>query len=208
MINGKTLAEWHAIDLYETCIFVHYAQASEFTLDVSIDSRSEIYAQLLPLFEAGNGISITVKSGMKFPTAIKTSEDVEYILKDGRMVTNTTASEVEVFYDGKAVADGDVLKLNTPALESGIYVKGATDYEVSKTVEGNKTTFVVTVEGETITFSVEQDVTELKPIDKQVDVTDDQGGSGCGSVISGSLMGGMAVLAFGVVTMLRRKSDE
>ena len=208
MINGKTLAQWHAIDLYETCIFVHYAQASEFTLDVSIDSRSETYAQLLPLFEAGNGISITVKSGMKFPTAIKTSEDAEYILKDGRMVTNTTASEVEVFYDGKAVADGDVLKLNTPALESGIYVKGTTDYEVSKTVEGNKTTFVVTVEGETITFSVEQDVTELNPIDKQVDVTDDQGGSGCGSVISGSLMGGMAVLAFGVVTMLRRKSDE
>ena len=161
------------------------------------------------MFEAGNGISITVKSGMKFPTAIKTSEDVEYILKDGRMVTNTTASEVEVFYDGKAVADGDVLKLNTPALESGIYVKGATDYEVSKTVEGNKTTFVVTVEGERITFSVEQDVTELDPVDKQVDNTDDdQGGLGCGSVISGSLMGGMAVLAFGVVTMLRRKSDE
>ena len=211
MINGKTLGEWHAIDPYETCVFAHYAQFSPYTLDLSVDSRSEVYQQLLPLFESGNDITLTIKEGMKFPTGIKTTADCEYVLENGVLISGSASGKIGVFFDGKPVQDGDVLKKDTEALESSVYVQGVSDYTVTKTTEGNVATFVVEYNGQQLTFSVEQNVTWLDPVDKVTqDADEDKKSSlfGCGSAISGGLIGGSVLIAFAASGLMRRKKDE
>lgn len=209
LINGKTLGELHAGDDYPTCVFVHYGQVgSEDRLSLSVDSNSATYQWLKPLFEAGNGITIEIKSGMKFPNGVMTVEDVKYVLVNGVLERVSANEDFTVFFNGKAVADGDVLKTDTAALESSIYVSGGVSYTVTKTVEGNVTTFAVEANGKTVTFSVEQTVTKLDPIDKEVEQqSDGNGGLGCGSVVSGGLFGCVA-LALGAALIGRKRDEE
>ena len=206
LINGKSLGELHAADPLPTVVFAHYGQVgAEDRISLSVDSNSATYQWLKPLFEEGNGVTLEIKSGFKFPNSVMTTEDVKYVLVNGVLQKVSTSDAFTVFFDGKAVADGDVLKTQTAALESSIYVLGDVAYTVTKTVEGNVTTFVVEANGKTVTFGVDSTVTKLDPIDKQVEQKD--GILGCGSVISGGVLGGIA-LALCATTLIRRKRDE
>ena len=207
LINGKTLGELHAEDEYTTCVFVHCGQIGQKeALNIFVDSNSATYQWLKPLFEEGNGVTLEIKSGFKFPNGVMTAEDCKYVWKDGAMVRETNET-VSIFYDGKAVADGDALKINAEALESSVAVIGTSEYKVTKTLKGNVATFVVEYKGEKITFTVEQNVVDLDPIDKQV-VTEEPSANGCASVVSGGLIGSMALIALGATALIRRKRDE
>ncbi len=209
LINGKTLGELHAIDDYNTCVFVHCGQMfQQEVLNVSVDSNSEIYQWLLPLFESGNGITLEIKAGIKFPNGVKTTADYKYTLKDG-VFARESQEVVSLFFNGKAVENGATLKINGEASESSLAVVGTSDYKVTKSLEGNVVTFVVEFGGNKIQFYVEQNVADMKPIDKQVTTQEEPSGLfGCGSVVSGGLVGGMTLIALGATALLRRKRDE
>jgi hypothetical protein len=209
VINGKTLGEWHAIDEYNTCVFIHCGQIGQTNmLNISIDSNSESYKLLKPLFDEGNGITLEIKSGIKFPSGVKTSETYQYVLKDGVLMLEKE-THVSVYYDGKAVANDDIVKSYAAASVNSVCVEGTTEYTVEMTQSGDVATFVVSYADTTITFYVEYSTTDMAPIDKQVTMQDDSTSLlGCKSVVSGGIVSGALLLAVGAATLIRRKRDE
>jgi hypothetical protein len=218
LINGKSLGELHAEDEYNTCVFVHCGQMYETEImNVSVDSNSATYQWLKPLYDSGEGITIEIKAGMKFPSGVMLMEDVKYVLKNGTLVRELE-EEVFIYYDGKAVENGSVIKTNAEALESSVCVIGTNEYTITKTLKDNVATFTVEYKGKTVTFTVEQTVVELDPIDKEVSVEEDSSNSGkggfdlsalgCTSVISGGVAGSVALISLGAVALIRRKRDE
>ena len=202
VINGKTLAEIHMEDPYVTCIFVHYGQSSTYSLDISVDSRSATYTELLPLFESGEGVTIEIRQGLKFTTAYKTEEDYSFVLKNGTFKLDMErTSEMQVFFDGKAVENGATLVSEVKALKSSVMVAGVSEYILTETRDGTKVSFTIEVVGkEPFTFTVEEQITNEVP----------QGSgqaSGCVSSVH-AIWSGLAVLASAVTVLMRKKKDE
>ena len=168
LINGKSIGEWHAIDDLPTCVHTHYGQTDLYTLDMSVDSYSEMYAPIYEAFINGEDIVVEVKSGMKFTTGMKTERDYKFTVRGYESVTDKEKSEMSVFYDGKRVEDGDLLLSSTKASEHNIHVQGVSTYTVSKTENGNVVSFAVTDgEGNTFAFSVQEELVNELPKEKK-----------------------------------------
>lgn len=201
LINGVSVGEWHAIDDLPTCVHVHYGQTDLYTLDMSIDSYSEMYAPLYEAFEKGEDITIEVKSGMKFTTGTQTSQDYKFFVNGTNVTTDKEPDSIQVTYDGKKVENGDVLLSSTKAMESNIFVEGVDSYTVSKTVNGNEVSFTLTfANGEEFIFAVQENVTNEIPKTEQ---------GGCSSsVASKNAVLVLSILSLFAIFAMRRKRYE
>ena len=208
VINGKTLGEMHVLDSYTTCLLAQYGQSNSYTLDLSVDSNSPTYDELLPLFTEGNGVTLEIKSGFKFTTGIKTMKDAKFVLTNGKMVSTLATEDVSIFYDGKLVEDGAKFTSNTAVLESNVCVQGINGYTITKTEEGNVVTFTVTYKDKTVSFQVTQELTPLP----EAPAADNNGAGllgGCTATLSGGFaIGGVMLFAFAAVVLMRKKNYE
>ena len=202
LINGISVGEWHAIDDLPTCVHVHYGQTNLYSLDMSIDSYSEMYATLYEAFEKGEDITIEIKSGMKFTTSKKTAQDYKFVV-NGTNVTdcNKETEELKVFYDGKALSNGDVVVSSTKAMESNIFVQGMVDYTIETTVNENTVSFILAfANGEKFTFAVQENITNEISVEEE---------GGCSSSIaSKNAFIILSVVSLLAVFAMRRKHYE
>ena len=199
-LNGKSIGQMHAEDPYTTCVFVQYGQVNIYTIEFSVDSNSETYTKLLPLFEAGEGIELEIKEGLKFTTGYKTAKDVKFAISGDKFQKVGETSEMQVFFDGKRVNDGDLITVQTVATKESIVVEGVSSYEITESEAGNVKTFeIVSEDGQSMTFGVEQNVTAF-PEAKE---------DGCGSTVSGGFVGAFAIMSVcAAAVMMRKKNDE
>lgn len=200
LINGVSVGEWHAIDDLPTCVHVHYGQTDLYTLDMSIDSYSEMYAPLYEAFQKGEEITIEVKSGLKFTTGVQTTKDYKFVVKGSTVSKDEVAQSIKVYYDGQTVKNGDVIVSSTKVMESNIYVQGMEGYDVNKTVNGNKVSFTITDEnGNEFSFTVEENIVN--------DIPTDEGG--CASNLSmGNIILPLMSLSLFALFAIRRKKYE
>lgn len=200
LINGVSVGEWHAIDDLPTCVHVHYGQTDLYTLDMSIDSYSEMYQPLYEAFEKGEDITIEIKSGMKFTTSTKTTTDYKFVVNGWNATMEKEPEEIKVFYDGKEVNDGDSILSSMKAMESNVFVQGTESYTVTKTIAENTVNFKLTfANGEEFTFSVQEKIINEIPEEE----------SGCSSSIAPKnavLL--LSVLSLFAVFVIRRKRYE
>lgn len=205
LINGKTLGEWHAIDEYPTCVFVHYAQVTKKSLEVSIDSNSEIYQTFKTLFESGEGVTIEIKAGLKFLSGVRTEKDCKFVLQGGEFVLGGEQSGMCVYYNGKAVSQGDMITTQTEASMYDIAVEGVKGFAVDMLRNGDMVEFIIkTVDGQKFSFAVKEDIVILES-----NADDGAGMMNCqASICSGALMGGACWLMAAIPVLLRRKKDE
>ena len=201
LINGKTLGEYHADDAYTTCVFVQVGQTNLYSLDLSIDSNSATYDALYPLFTSGNGIELEIREGLKFTTGYKVNESTKYVLSNGNFQSQANLGEMEVFFDGKRVAEGGVIEVETVATKESVSVSGVDSFTVViSEVDGLKKFTVESSDGQIVTFSVRENLTAL-PTKK----TDE----GCGSTLSIGFAGVGAALLLGAVAVVKgKKKDE
>jgi hypothetical protein len=202
LINGVSVGEWHAIDDLPTCVHVHYGQTSLYTLDMSIDSYSEMYAPIYEAFEKGEDITIEIKSGMKFTTGTQTMQDYKFVINGYTATMEKDAEPIIVTYDGKVVdlADGEVIVSSTKAMESNIFVQGTEKYFVTKRTEGDVVYFTLDFGGEVFTFGVRENIVNEMPAEEE---------QGCSS----SLLAGNAALMLTAIAAftcvaIRRKQYE
>lgn len=201
-INGISVGEWHAIDDLPTCVHVHYGQTNLYSLDMSIDSYSEMYATLYEAFEKGEDITIEIKSGMKFTTSKKTAQDYKFMVNGANITDcNKEAEELKVFYDGKELSDGDVVVSSTKAMESNIFVQGIDDYTIETTVNENMVSFILAFEsGKKFTFAVQENIINEIPVEEE---------GGCSSSIApNKAFFILSVVSLLVVFAMRRKHYE
>lgn len=204
-INGKSIGEIHASDEWATCVYVQYGQSGANILSVSIDSRAATYAELLPLFENGEEVTIEIKAGMAFTTGVRTEKSFLFVLKNGEFVLQMDEAEASVFYDGAKVEQGAAFISEVKALQSSICVVGTSNYTVTETRDGSIVTFVVAFEnGESVTFTVEEQITNEVPQDSE------GGSSGLMSCLSSvsTVWSGVALIASAVTVLMRKKKDE
>jgi hypothetical protein len=203
-INGQSIGEIHMRDGYATCLLVQYGQAGADILSLAVDSRSSTYSELLPLFESGEGVTIEIKPGLKFTTGVKTEKSFCFVLKNGVFVLQEDETEISVFFDGTKVESGDKLVSNVTALQSSISVVGTNKYTITETREGAVVTFTVALNnGETISFTVEEQITNEVPQDSngfKLDLS-------CKSSVS-MVWSGLALLASATAILMRKKNDE
>ncbi len=200
LINGVSVGEWHAIDELPTCVHVHYGQTDLYTLDMSIDSYSEMYAPLYEAFKNGEDITIEIKSGMKFTTSVKTEIDYKFVVNGTNVTAEKESQPFKVFYDGKKVDDGDVIITSTKVMETNISVLNADGYTISKTTVGNKVSFTLTfADGETFTFAVQENITNEIPKAK----------SGCSSSLAvGNILLSVSLAVLFIGLARRRERHE
>ena len=197
-INGKSVGDWQASDAIPTAVLAHYGQTGLYTLDLSIDCLSDMYDDIYAAFNSGEDITIEIKSGMKFATAVKTTQDFKCVINGYSVTMGDEKPEMQVFYDGKKVEEGDLLRSATPASENNISVQGIAEYSVQKTVNGNTTTFVISYgENKSFIFAVKENIINEIPTEKE----------GCSSSVS---LGGVAILLAiaTIVLSVRRKHYE
>lgn len=209
VINGKTLGEWHAVDEYTTCMFVHYAQVAYDALEVSIDSNSEIYKMFKVLYESGQDVTIEVKAGLKFMSGTRTEENRTFVLTDGEFVMQgATASEMNVYYNGVAVSQGATISSQTEALIDNIDVDGVEGYAVDALRNGNVVEFkITTLDGQKFSFAVEEDIVSEPAGSASNNPLDSL--SGCTANLSNSaFFGGVCLLLAAIPVMRRRKDNE
>ena len=201
LINGKSLGEIHTEDSYTTCVFVHYGQTDLYTLDVCVDSNSSTYDALYPIFVSGSGIEVEVKEGLKFTTGYKVSEGVKYAMSNGTFKSVSDLGEMKVFFDGKPVADGDVIDVETVATAESVSVSGVESFNVMISEEDGLKKFTVeSNEGQIVTFSVRETI---------LPASDGKKSDGCGSALSVGFVSVCAALSVGAVAvMARKKKDE
>ena len=201
-INGFSVGEWHAIDDLPTCVHTHYGQTSLYTLDMSIDSYSEMYAPIYEAFKSGQDITIEIKSGMKFTTGTQTTQDYKFVINGYTAAMEKDAEPIIVTYDGKVVdlADGEVIVSSTKAMESNILVHGIEKYSVTKRTEGDVVYFTLDFGGEVFTFGVRENIVNEIPAEEE---------KGCSSSLSaGSALLSMAAVAVFAGGVIRRKRYE
>ena len=144
-----------------------------------------------------------IKEGFTFTTNYKTTKDCVFNLKDGAFRSYEQTS-VSVYFDGQLVEDGVVVDADYEALESHVYVDGVDGYEVTKTTEGDKATFMVTYDGTTMVFHVQQTIVQSPDIAPKDSSNDNEGG--CTSTLAvGAVATAMALVG---AWMIRRKQDE
>lgn len=159
LINGQSIGEFHARNNHQTCVFVHYGQGGFNTLIMCIDSHAPDYQELKDGLLSGEGVNILIKSGFKFTTGVKTTQDYCFNLQNGVFVLEQENPQYTVYFEGKPVTDGQTLKVDYKALPSSVFVSG-TSYQVESVENGNVTTFTVKYANQQITFQVEQSITK------------------------------------------------
>ena len=202
LINGISVGEWHAIDDLPTCVHTHYGQTSLYTLDMSIDSYSEMYAPIYEAFKSGQDITIEIKSGMKFTTGTQTTQDYKFVINGYTATMEKDAEPIIVTYDGKVVdlADGEVIVSSTKAMESNILVHGMEKYSVTKRRKGDVVYFTLDFGGEVFTFGVRENIVNEIPAEEE---------KGCSSSLSaGNTLLTLAVVAIFAGVVMRRKRYE
>lgn len=200
VVNGLTLGEWHAHDSRQlTNVQVHYGNTALNCVDVFFEKGSpNTYNQLYDFVEAGNGITIEVKSGLKFMSRLVTQEDTSFTLENGTFVEQIADKPLHVYFDGIEVSQGDILTVNTAVSEKCISVEGVADYEISSTKNGNVTEYTIVYgNNEKFVFSVvEESVAE-------------ESEGGCSSAFGGSsALIALASLATAAVIVYGRKHRE
>ena len=201
-INGHSIGEWHGIDACPTSVHVHYGQAdggNANMMTVAIDSTSQMYAELIELYESGAGLTVEVKGGMIFPTGYQTINDQTYVLRGALMEEVVVGDGMHVFYDGKEVQAGDIVISSTAVNKANIAVTGVLDYQVTETVEGVLVHYTIVAGDEVITFSVQSVIVNEKEETEQ---------SGCGA--SMSMLSVMSAILFigGAMMVKGGKRDE
>ena len=174
-INGYSVGEWHAIDDCSTSVHIHMGAAdgsSANLMTVAIDSTSQMYATLLPIYQSGTGLTVEVREGYFTPTGCKTNETQVFVLTGKQMTETNVGGTMSVYYDGKAVADGDLIDSMTAASKTNIEVDGVLSYTLEETQQGDVVEYkVVSADGKTLTFYVKAVIVNEIP----------EGKSGCGS---------------------------
>lgn len=202
VINGLSIGDIHAINNHQTCVFVHYGTYSNYGFEIYVNQGTKIFNTLKPLFEAGNGVTVEIKEGLLFTTNYKTTKDCVFNLKDG-VFRPYDQKQVSVYFDGQLVEDGVVVDADYEALESHVYVDGVDGYKVTKTTEGDKATFMVTYDGTTMVFHVQQTIVQSPDIAPKDSSNDNEGG--CTSTLA---VGAAATaMALAGAWMIRRKQD-
>lgn len=200
-INGRSIGEWHAIDACPTSVHVHYGQSdggNANLMTVAIDSTSEMYAELIELYESGEGVTIEVKSGMIFPTGYQTTGDQTYVLRGTQMQEVFAGETLRVYYDGKAVQSGDLVLSSTAINAANIAVEGVLDYTLTEEVSGGVAQYTVTANGETITFMVQSVIVNEKETNE----------GGCGSSVGALSALGLMLCIGGIFLKKGGRRDE
>ena len=127
-----------------------------------------------------------------------------FVLENGVFVLQEDETEISVFFDGTKVESGDKLVSNVTALQSSISVVGTNKYTITEMREGAVVTFTVALDnGETISFTVEEQITNEVPQDSsgfKLDLS-------CKSSVS-MVWSGLALLASATAILMRKKNDE
>ncbi|MBQ7374224.1 MAG: hypothetical protein IJW64_06690 [Clostridia bacterium] len=160
VINGKTIGEWHAFDKTAlTNVQVHYGNSGLSYLDVFIEKVSpNTYDGINQLVKSGNGITIEIKSGLKFMTNVETKNDKKFVLTNGKFVEQMENEQLSVYFDGAKVENGATVTANAPTSKGGVSVEGVLEYTISESKEKGKTIYTVTYgENKVFTFTVVED---------------------------------------------------
>lgn len=203
LINGYSIGEWHAIDGYITCVLVHYGQLNSYTLDISIDSNSEMYTPLYEALTSGEDITIEIKSGMKFVTNRQTTRDYKFVFNGYISTMEKEKGASKVFYGGKEIVNGDAIITNTQATETNLHVESTLGYTVNKAVNSNGLSFLIVYEnGEEFSFTVQENIVDEIPKDNE---------GGCSSSlsnVSAILTIGLVLIVVAGICVSRRKKHE
>ena len=199
VINGKTVAEWHAHDNSQpTNIQVHYGNSGLNTVDVIFaQACTYTYDSIYEIFATGAGITIEVKEGLKFMVNTKMSATQTFVYENGKFVEEKAAEPIRVYFNGAAVTQGEKITVDMVVSKSSIAVEGVTDYEISYTVNGSDTTYTITYGEETFTFVVTENVVAEEEDAKK----------GC-EASAGLGVVWATLLAVAGATMRRRRKDE
>ena len=121
-------------------------------------------------------------------TNTETKETQIFLLNDGKLKEKTEVKEIEVYFNGSPVFEGDVLIVQTLLSETSLAVEGVENYDISTSTVDNTTTYTITNgDGKTFVFSVKADIAEA------------QAASGC---MASTMTATFAVVAAAVAAMV------
>lgn len=202
LVNGVTLGEWLAADGtpgYLTAVMVHYGQVTQKTMSIVCDMAddkswaTDIFDSATAAYKNGT-LTVSVLSGMRFPTGKIVTQDADYVYSGGKW--QTLKEDFGVYYAGGKVENGGEVLTETPADENAIYVKGNGVYTFASERTGNTVVFTVYDGEESIfSFTVRETVVEKK--------------GGCSSSASGyfAVTASLSLIAAGVYVTIRRRND-
>lgn len=198
-INGKSIGDWHAHDpKMPANVMVHYTygNAGLNSVNVYFDKLCpNTYNELQAAVETGDGVTVEVRSGMKFTVNLMTTEDQTFVMKNGSFEEVREKRPMSVYYNGAKVENGTQVTVQTTVGKEALYVECDEEYQISEQTTENGANYTITYgEGQTFTFSVAFD---LAPVEEE---------SGCGSAISGFALSTVALAAVAIVG--RRKKNE
>lgn len=168
VVNGKTIGEWHAHDSgMLTNVQTHYGNSGLNCVDVIFaEACPNTYDALNALVKSGNGIVIEVKAGLKFMVNTETKTSQTFVLTGGSFQEKVQSRDIKVYYDGALVDYGDLITVQTAVSAQSLVVDGVTEYDISSVKNGDVTVYAVTYgDGETFTFSVKEDLVQVKDKD-------------------------------------------
>ena len=168
VVNGKTIGEWHAHDSgMLTNVQTHYGNSGLNCVDVIFaEACPNTYDALNALVKSGNGIVIEVKAGLKFMVNTETKTSQTFVLNEGSFQEKVQSSDIKVYYDGALVDYGDLITVQTAVSAQSLAVEGVTEYDISSVKNEGVTVYTVTYgDGETFTFSVKEDLVQVKDKD-------------------------------------------
>ena len=204
-INGVSLAELTVNDSWITAVFVNYGQTDAYTLDISFDSKSETYSAIRALIENGDGVTVEIKSGLKFTTGCKVTENREFkIVNYAVTEENQPLRDFKVYYGGNAVESGAVVVTFKAPSESNVYVDGVDDYEITSSKADGKTRFTITLaDGREFVFDVDYQPVEVE----QPEQPEQPKSSGCSSSVGTETLTVLAVLSVAACVMWRKRYE-
>ena len=203
VINGKTIADWHASDVNAlTNVQTHYGASGLEYVDINFESNSAVsYNKLAELVQSGNGITIEIKEGLKFMTNCSVQKTQIFELKDGAFIEVIKGKTLHVYYDGSEVENGANVIVKTAVCPSSVLVSGTNGYSVAHTTNGKTTEFTITCDdGQTFTFSV----TEDSVASESNKSNESASGGGCGSSVELPMIA-TTLIAIALVVLLKER---
>ena len=204
LINGHSVGEWHAYDsLQSTNVQVHYGKEGFNSIDIVFAKGCpNTYNDLAELVTAGEGVTVEIRSGLKFMVQTETKETQSFVLKNGQFAEVTTAKPLHVYFDGQEVTQDQTITVQAETSIANVQVEGPLEYSVEATKNGNTTEYTVKYDGDNVfKFTVVED---LVVVDSKTDLL-----GGCLSQVRfGSVCGIALAMAAATAICVRRKENE
>lgn len=196
VINGLTIGELHARESWSpTNVQIHYGNTALNCVDIFIENGSRTYLEFYELVEDGNGITIEVKSGLKFMNNHQTKATQTFVFANGNFSEEITETPIIVYYNGLEVKNGDSVTVDVVVSQKSIAVEGVEKYEITSAKNGNVTEYTILYgNGEKFTFKVVEEIAVEEP-------------QGCASVV-GSSIAMATILSAAAVLFMKKKEAK